>query len=207
MKLSYSILTHNEGESIETLLSLLVEFKDSEDEIIVVDDYSDDELTIQILKDYQRNKHIKLFQRALNKDFASQKNFLMSKCTGDYIFNIDADELIKPDLIVNLKGILELNSDIELYAVPRENTVDGLTDAHIKKWGWNINEYGFVNFPDYQYRIMRNQPDIRWTGKVHERPYSDSRKLSVGVIPDEFAIEHHKSILRQEQQNNFYNSI
>jgi len=138
VRLSYSILTHNEGESIETLLSFLVEFKDSEDEIVVVDDYSDDELTLQILKDYQSNKHIKLFHRALNKDFASQKNFLMSKCTGDYIFNIDADEQVSPEFIINLKDILELNPDIELYAVPRINIVTGINDGHIKKWGWHV---------------------------------------------------------------------
>jgi len=64
-----------------------------------------------------------------------------------------------------------------------------------------------INFPDYQYRLMKRLPDIKWAGHVHERPSSNSRKLSVGVIPDEFALEHHKSISRQEQQNNFYDSI
>lgn len=204
MTTSYAILTHNEGEYIYELISLILEYKDPEDEIVVVDDFSDDEYTLQILDDFQTAGVIRLFKRKLMNDFASQKNYLMSKCTGDYIFNIDADELPKPELLVYLKQIFELNPDVDLYGIPRENTVEGLTQEHIQKWGWRVNEKGFVNFPDYQYRIMKKVPYIKWEGKVHERP--TGYKL-LSHIPDDLALEHSKDIIRQEQQNLYYDSI
>ena len=49
MKISYSILTHNEDESLQRLLEFLVKHKDEEDEIVILDDYSDNEKTKEIL--------------------------------------------------------------------------------------------------------------------------------------------------------------
>ena len=204
MKLSYAILTHNEGEYIEQLLRLLVEFKEAIDEIVVVDDYSDDELTVQILQEYKRAGHIKLYQRSLGGDFGAQKNFLMSKCTGDFIFNIDADELPVPELLVNLKEILQANPEVDLYAIPRKNYVYGLTDEHIKKWHWRVDDSGLVNWPDNQMRIIKNNGDIKWENIVHEVP-SGFKKFA--FIPNEYALIHEKTISRQEQQNSFYDTI
>jgi len=45
MKISYSILTHNETASLMKLIEFLVKYKDDEDEIVILDDYSDDEKT------------------------------------------------------------------------------------------------------------------------------------------------------------------
>lgn len=204
MKLSYAILTHNEGECIELLLQTLIEYKDSNDEIVVVDDYSTDELTLQILQDYKKAGHIKLYQNKLCNNFANQKNFLNSKCTGDFIFNIDADEMVKPELIINLKAIIESNPSVDLYAIPRENIVEGITEEHIKKWNWILDENGFINFPDCQLRIMKKSSDIMWVNAVHERPIG-YKKLA--FIPDELALEHIKTIERQEKQNTLYNTI
>ena len=204
MKISYAILTHNEGACIETLLQTLVEYKDAVDEIVVVDDYSSDTLTLQILQDYKQAKHIKLYQNYLSDDFANQKNFLMNKCSGDFIFNIDADEMVKPELIVNLKAIIEENPEVDLYAIARENIVEGITEEHIRKWGWVVNEAGFINFPDYQLRLIKNNSGITWKNKVHEVPAFYKR---LSFLPEEFALEHVKDIERQEKQNSFYGTI
>jgi glycosyltransferase involved in cell wall biosynthesis len=204
MQISYAILTHNEGECIERLFQTILEYKDPQDEIVVVDDYSTDELTLQILTDYSKNKHIKLYKNPLNNNFANQKNYLSSKCSGDFIFNIDADEMVKPELIVNLKAIISANPDVDLYAIPRENTVIGITPEHIAKWNWRLNENGFVNFPDNQLRIMKRNSYIIWQNAVHEVP-TGFKKFA--FIPDEYALEHVKSIAKQEQQNSFYDTI
>ena len=93
MKISYSILTHNEDETLLKLLEFLVKHKDDEDEIVILDDYSDNPKTIEIL-DVMTSMHEMTFeQRHLLKDYAGQKNYLKNMCTGDYIFNLDADEL------------------------------------------------------------------------------------------------------------------
>ena len=78
MTISYAILTHNEGEYIETLLLFLTKYKRNEDEIVIVDDFSDDELTKSILAKYK--DQITLQYRVFDGD-ATQKNYLNSfKC-------------------------------------------------------------------------------------------------------------------------------
>jgi glycosyltransferase involved in cell wall biosynthesis len=206
MKISYSILTHNEDESLQRLLEFLVKHKDEEDEIVILDDFSDNPKTIEIL-DIMTSMHEMTFeQRHLLKDYAGQKNYLKNMCSGDYIFNLDADELPHKQLIKNIKPILESNPTIDLYWVPRVNTVDGITQEHIDKWRWQVNENGWVNWPDYQGRIWRNRPNIMWKNKVHEvlTGYKEHTYLP---MEEEFCFYHPKTIDKQEKQNKFYEGI
>jgi len=206
MKISYSLLTHNETDSLLKLIEFLVKHKDEEDEIVILDDYSDNEKTKEILDTMCSIHEIKFEQRHLNKDYGGQKNYLKNMCSGDYIFNLDADELPHKHLITNIKPILEANPSIDLYWVPRVNTVEGLTDAHVRAWGWDVNEKGWVNFPDYQGRIWRNRPNIMWKNPVHEvlEGYKEHTYLP---SEEEFCFYHPKDIGRQEKQNEFYTKI
>ena len=206
MKISYSILTHNETDSLLKLIEFLVKHKDEEDEIVILDDYSDNKKTKEILDSMCSIYEITFEQRHLHKDYAGQKNHLTSMCTGDYIFNLDADELPNKWLIKNIKEILESNPTIDLYWVPRVNTVDGITQEHINKWGWNVNEKGWVNWPDYQGRIWRNRQNIRWKNPVHEvlEGYKEHTYLPA---EEQFSFYHPKDIDRQEKQNKFYEGI
>ena len=199
-------MTHNEDESLQKLLEFLVKYKDEEDEIVILDDYSDNPKTKEIL-DVMTSMHEMTFeQRHLLKDYASQKNHLKNMCTGDYIFNLDADEMPHKQLMKNIKPILESNPTIDLYWVPRVNTVDGITQEHIDKWRWQVNENGWVNWPDYQGRIWRNRPNIMWKNKVHEvlTGYKEHTYLPQ---EEEFCFYHPKEIKRQEKQNQFYNTL
>ena len=206
MKISYSILTHNETDSLLKLIEFLVKHKDEEDEIVILDDYSDNEKTKEILDTMVSIHEIKFEQRSLNKDYASQKNYLKDMCTCDYIFNLDADELPNKWLVKNIKPILESNSSIDLYWVPRINTVEGLTGEHVNKWGWVVNPKGWVNFPDYQGRIWRNRSNIRWKNPVHEvlTGYKEHTYLPT---EEQFCFYHPKEIKKQEEQNEFYRTI
>ena len=206
MKISYSILTHNETDSLLELLEFLVKYKDEEDEIVILDDYSDNQKTKEVLDTMCSINDIKFEQRPLDKDYGAQKNYLKNMCTGDYIFNLDADELPHKYLIENIKIILEANPTIDLYWVPRINTVEGLTENHIRSWGWNVNEKGWVNFPDYQGRIWRNRPNIMWKNKVHE-VLEGHKEHTYLPQEEDFCFYHHKGIKRQEEQNNFYDTI
>jgi len=94
VKISYSILVHNEDETFEKLLHRLIEYKQPQDEIVVLDDYSDNPKTRAVLDYYHSTGHIELDTRHLAHDFASQKNYLKNMCNGDYSFNLDADEMI-----------------------------------------------------------------------------------------------------------------
>tara|TARA_Y100001938_G_scaffold142896_1_gene214864 strand:- start:349 stop:969 length:621 start_codon:yes stop_codon:yes gene_type:complete len=206
MKISYSIMTHNEDESLLELIQFIAKHKDEEDEIVILDDYSDNEKTKEILDTMCSMHDITFEQRALMKDYAGQKNYLTRMCKGSYIFNIDADEKPNENLIQNIKPIIESNPTIDLYWVPRVNTVEGITQDHIQQWGWNVNEKGWVNFPDYQGRIWRNRPNIMWKNKVHE-VLTGYKEHTFLPAEEEFCFYHPKDIGRQEKQNEFYNTI
>ena len=109
-------------------------------------------------------------------------------------------------LIEALPFILEANEDTEAFWVPRVNTVAGITDEHITKWGWKLNEDGWVNFPDWQMRIYRNKPEIYWIKPVHEQ-LKGFTKFANLPAEEKYALYHPKNIGRQEKQNAFYETI
>ena len=206
MKISYAILTHNEDNELKKLLDFLIKHKDTKDEIVILEDYADNKKTMEILDFYVPKYDIVYEQRHLLKDFANQKNYLTRMCKGEYIINIDADEIPYKQLMVNIKTILESNPTIDLYYVPRVNTVDGLTEEHVKRWGWTVDNQGWVNFPDWQGRIWRNRPNIRWENAVHERLVGFKEYTNLPA-EKEYSFIHHKDIEKQEKQNEFYGDI
>ncbi len=105
----------------------------------------------------------------------------------------------------NLKTILESNN-VDIIFVPRVNTVNGLTEAHIQQWGWRVDEKGWINWPDYQTRIYKNTNDVEWFGKVHER-ITGYNTFSNFPAEEQFCLYHHKQIEKQEKQNKFYDNI
>ena len=209
MKISYAITVCNEIDEIKRLIPLLLEHKREEDEIVIQQDSrgSVKGLPDVKVKEYCEGlSNVKYITFDLNNHFANFKNNLTDNCTGDFIFQIDADEYPNNYLLATLPQILEFNPSNEVYFVPRVNTVEGLTQAHIQKWGWRVNEKGWVNFPDHQMRIWKNKPEIRWVNKVHEvlKGYT-----SYATLPsdEEMSLYHPKQIDRQEKQNEFYEKL
>ena len=203
MKISYAIPVCNEHVELRKLLSFLIKHKGKNDEIIVQCDQGNTTPEVyKVLYDLQQS----YTEFPLNGHFSNFKNNLKKLCSGDWIFQIDADELPHKSLITNLKSLLKLNPTTEMFLVPRVNTVGGLTQEHINKWRWNVNEKGWVNWPDYQTRIIQNSPKIKWQNKVHEQIIGVSTQ---GVLPKEedWCLYHPKHILRQEAQNNFYDTL
>ena len=206
MKVCYKILTHNETDSLEKLLDFLFENIKEKDHIIVVDDYSDAP-TRKILSKYVESNQYDYYQHNLDGDFSKQHNYANSLVREefDYIFCIDADEIPNKWLIENIHEILESN-DVDLIWLPRVNTVEGITEEHIQRWGWRVNEQGWVNFPDYQGRIYRNDKSIYWVNPVHE-VVEGAKKVSHFPPQEEFCLYHPKDIERQEKQNELYSQI
>ena len=209
MKISYAITVCDEFVEIQNLLYFLLKRKRPQDEVVVLVDMTKNEPTSELLGYLHKlsyNNYITLVEDNFNNHFADWKNRLTRACKGDYIFNIDADEIPNEYLIENLPSLLEANPEVDMFRVPRVNTVEGLTEEHIKKWGWNVNEKGWVNWADWQMRIYRNTPDIKWINKVHEVLKGF---VIHGNLPseEEWALYHPKTIERQEKQNNYYNTL
>jgi glycosyltransferase involved in cell wall biosynthesis len=206
MKISYGITVHNEADELNKLLEILIHKTDPEDEIVICDDYSDDATQFVLQswsQQYGHNKLIKIYQRKLDGDFSAHKNSVIENCSGDYIFHIDADEYPNEILLEQLPQIIEMN-DVDLIWIPRVNTIEGMEQHHIRKWGWRVSEKGWVNYPDYQARFFRNDKSIRWTRPLHE--LITGCKTYAHLPPhEELSLYHPKTIDKQEQQNLFYN--
>ena len=208
MKISYAITVCNEHKEIEKLLTFLFEHKRREDQVVVQMDMNATEKVIGVCEKFENKPMAEytLNQFALNKNFAAYKNNLNKSCSGDWIFQIDADEIPNEYLIEALPFILEANEDIEAFWVPRVNTVAGITDEHIAKWGWRVDDMGWVNFPDWQLRIYKNDENIYWINPVHEQ-LKGYTKFANLPAEEKYALYHPKDIGRQERQNAFYDTI
>jgi hypothetical protein len=206
MKISYAITVCTELAEIQRLISILLKLKRPEDEIVILfDGKNGSEKVEEYLRANSINNEFAWYKSNFEGDFAKWKNLLNSFCTGDYIFNIDADEYPNEYLITHLFMLLEQNSEVDLFTVPRINTVDGITEAHINQWGWNMNSKGWINFPDMQGRIYKNKESIQWGGTVHER-IQGTMNYSHLPMEEHWALYHPKTIERQEKQNQLYSS-
>jgi hypothetical protein len=207
MKISYAITVCNELEEVKRLIEFLYINKRQEDEICVLVDKPKafKELLFELYK-YETTRWIILKESEFKGHFADWKNQLMDICSGSYIFQIDADEIPNLHLIKSLPEILEANLSVDAYIVPRVNTVEGLTQDHVSKWGWHVNKKGWVNWPDYQWRIYKNTPDIKWKNKVHEIIEGHKTMAQLPAYED-LALYHPKTIDRQEKQNSYYNTL
>jgi len=205
--ISFAITTHNEGLYIKELIDQLIpHIERTGDEIVVLDDNSTDSFTSQILYDYADLDMIRLHSHELNNDFATHKNYLNSLCQGDYIFQIDADEKFHNNLLTYLHDIVYNNTNVDLFLIPRVNVVNGLTDDDIRRWGWQVNDKGWVMFPDYQTRLYKNIDRIKWEGKVHERIIGYETHAPLPP-EEEWSLYHIKEINRQREQNAYYETL
>jgi glycosyltransferase involved in cell wall biosynthesis len=205
MRISYAIPVCYEHKELDRLLNLLIKNKRLEDEIVVQADLGN--TTREVYQVVDRHKdQIKLVEFGLKGNFGAFKNNLKANCSGEWIFQIDADEYLKEEFIQHLHEILQDNPTIDLFLLPRINTVEGLTEAHVQKWRWHVDEKGWVNFPDYQTRILQNSPKINWVNKVHE--VLTGHTTYALMPPEEFyCLIHPKTIDRQEYQNRLYETI
>ena len=207
MKISYGITCCNEFVEIQRLVSFLLQHKRIQDNIVILyDEVNGDPEIETYLRSHALNKEFAWHKGKFENNFADWKNKLTSLCTGDYIFQIDADEIPNENLIFTLHEIIETNSELDMFLVPRVNTVEGLTPEHIAKWGWRVNDEGWVNWPDLQCRIWKNKPELKWKNKVHE--VLDGFKTYT-ALPDVeyFALYHPKTIAKQEQAVKLYQTI
>ena len=208
MKISYAITVCNEFLEIQRLVAFLLNHKRPQDNIVILyDELNGDKEIENFLRTHSINGEFIWHKGKFDRHFANWKNKLTSLCNGDYIFQIDADEYPNELLISHLPDLLELNPDIEVYLVPRVNTVDGLTDEHVQKWGWHVLANGHINWPDYQWRIWKNKPEIKWVNKVHEKLEGFTTFSHLPADTQAFCLYHLKTIQKQEKQNNLYDTI
>lgn len=203
--ISYGITVCNEARELETLLETMLPFVPSSDEIIVLQDVTErDEAVSAVLKKYNR---VAVIESRLEGDFAAFKNRLIEGARKDFLFQIDADEIPQERLLRNIRKILAKHYKSDCFAVPRINTVEGITDEYIQKWNWKSDERGYINYPDYQERIFRLNGQIRWKNRVHEVLYGYNLLTELPSEHSDYCLLHHKQMKRQIAQNEMYDQM
>lgn len=196
MKISYQILCKNEDNSLEQLLELLIKCKREIDEINVCrDSLGENPKTLKIINKFKNQ--INYFEREITHTIHNQKNWLAQHASGDYLFYLDADELLHESFLQSLPLILENNPDVDIYFFPRINIVKGITQEYIQQRGWNVNEKGWVNFPDVQDRLFKHNKGIAYREIPHGRLLNEGKKYSMLPAEEVYSILHIKSFEKQ----------
>jgi glycosyltransferase involved in cell wall biosynthesis len=210
MKISYLVTVSNETTTFSNLLIRLKFTIGEEDEIVIVLDSNckNNDETKHLISDFQFN-NVKKLEHNLNNNYSEHKNWGANQCSGDFIFQIDGDELPSDLLILNIKEIINANPNIETFWVSRINDFKGVSEEHAKRWGWKLSQSTLynrpiINWPDPQGRIFKHIPTIKWSGRLHER-LTGNNTFAYLPFDEELALYHDKTIEKQLETNLRYN--
>jgi glycosyltransferase involved in cell wall biosynthesis len=146
-----TVITYNEAANIQAALESL----SWADEIIVVDSESTDN-TAEIARQFTGKVIVRPWP-----GYIEQKNFAAAQAAHDWIFSLDADERVTPQLAAEITSVMARGPAAAGYRVPR-------VTFHLGRWMRSTDWY-----PDYQLRLY-DRRRARWTGKyVHESVKAD----------------------------------
>jgi glycosyltransferase involved in cell wall biosynthesis len=186
-KLSVIIIAKNEEKNIGDCLDSI----SWADEIILVDDHSDDD-TDKIIKLKNYKNKIKVFKKKMDKGFGDQKNFALKQATSDWVLSIDCDERVTQALADEIKFILK-NAYFDAYYIERESYYCGYK---IKFSGWRN---------DFVLRLFKKEKAEFSDRLVHEKVIDDN--LETEILKNKLI---HKSFDTYEQvlkKINFYSTL
>ena len=199
MLITYAVMVCDEYRELNTLLHFLKRVVMNGEVIILVDSSKkcpERDLVLQKFPEYT------VYNRDFDGDFSAHRNFLCDQASGEYIFMLDADEVPTETLMDKLDEVTGQGADI-IY-VPRINICLGQTREWLKTHQFTTNEIGWINWPDYQGRIVKSH--IRWQGKVHEKPEGSDKRIMVKGEPW-LALLHVKTVEKQDKQNILYKDL
>lgn len=200
MKIAYAICVCDEHNELNALLSFLVKVVDEGDEInILIDSGKVTDAVRDVLEKFKNR--IIVNERKFCGNFSKHRNYHISKCSGDYIFVLDADEIPQEMLIKNIKAF-----DSDILYIPRINIVPGYTEEWCKSMKFKTNEMGWINWPDYQGRFFKNNGKIKWSMGLHERLIGSEKVVQIQANP-QWALWHIKSVQKQDKQDTFYKNL
>ncbi len=172
LELSLCMIVKNEEKHLARCLSSV---KDVADEIIMVDTGSTDK-TIEIAELFG----VKIFHFKWVNDFSAARNFALSKCTGDWILYLDADEELSPDSI----------EEVKKYKLHKRAGVN----CTVKSLGSASTNESVMKYP----RLFANVSGVEFVGKVHEQIIDSLRKNKIPLVESDIEIIHHGYAIDKE---------
>lgn len=158
MSISVIIITKNAGATLRRCLESVA----WANEVVVVDSGSSDD-TLDIC----RELGVKVSVTADWPGFGPQKNRALDAASGDWVFNIDADEWVTPELGEEMRRAAAAANPPAAFALPRRSSFCG---RDMKHSGW---------WPDYVLRLFRRDAARFSDDQAHERLIvsGETRKL------------------------------
>jgi len=146
MKLSVVVVMRDEEANIARCLQSAL----WADEIVVVDSHSTDN-SVAVARQFTDQIFIEQW-----RGFGPQKNFALEKARGDWIFSLDSDEEITPELAAEIRAAIADANEMRAFFVPRRNFFCG----KFLLWGGV--------YPDRQLRLFRRGSALFSDRPVHE---------------------------------------
>jgi len=183
-KISVIIIGKNAQDLIKDCL-LSVKWAD---EIIYLDGGSTDR-TLEIVKDFK----VKVKKQKEKKmDFAAWHNQGIEESKGEWIFYLDTDERVTPELKKEILEKINSSENFAAYAIPRRNILLG---KEMRFGGW---------WPDYQIRLFKRKFLKSWKGKLHERPVFEGE---LGYLKNPMLHFTHRDLSSMVEKTNQWSEI
>ncbi len=147
MRISLCMIVRDEAAVLERCLNSIA---DAVDEIVIVDTGSMDRT-----KEIAAKFTDRIYDFLWCDDFSAARNFSFSKGTGEYLMWLDADDVLPEE---EKKKLLRLK---ESLSKTRHDTIMMIYDT-----AFDINDK--PTFSYYRERLLRNCPQAKWMGRVHE---------------------------------------
>jgi len=152
------ILTYNEEDYIIDCINHLRPFVDY---ILVWDNNSTDNTVL-----FAEPLVNVVLRHKFSGSFAEERNEATKHLPKSitYVLHVDADERFDPYFLKSMKQIILENNSYKGFQFPRINLPDG------------------KNYPDFQVRLLKRDPDIEWRRELHEVPYSKSKNKPLAEV-------------------------
>lgn len=164
--ISLCMIVKNEENTLERCLNSV---QGLVDEIIIVDTGSTDRTT-EIAGKFTD----KIYRFPWKDDFAAARNVSFSKASMEYCMWLDADDVIEP------------TERVKFLTLKQSLSPD--TDIVMMKYHTSFDETGAPAFSYYRERWIKNTPEYRWAGEVHEVITPAGK-----IVYSDTAVSHRKS--------------
>ena len=149
--ISVIIPCYNSGRTLKRTILSIKEQTWNQKEIILVNDGSTDHLTIDVIKELQDEKIIKLINQE-NSGLAAARNTGVNQSSGNYLFFLDADDWIEPSALeIMYEKLLENNDSGYIFT---DTYLEGKRNGFLKK-EYNFFEQLFLNQIPYSIFISK----------------------------------------------------
>jgi glycosyltransferase involved in cell wall biosynthesis len=184
--LSACMIVRNEQSFLGPCLNTI---KNLADEIVVIDTGSDDRSA-----DIARIYGARVYHFKWCNDFSAARNQSLEKANGDWIFILDADELIAPEDHAEIRQLMKnCRAAPTAYIIQTRNYTNSANamDWHANDRSYPKHETGMGWYPTDKIRLFPRSDDIRFVYPVHELVDPSIRAMGMNILSSSIPLHHY----------------